>query len=489
MTQTCRRARVIATFRRRASPRKPTTPPSLLLTSERITASRSPPWKPSTDRTDTPRTRSSAPFSPRSSSTCPLYGVMMQISDASTPRRTSARACAMATAASPSFAWVPSPTLASRISQPAVSSSRRTASVISSSTAASPSPSAAPAAAAAPSDAAARRRSRRRASTSSETQCDATLSWARSSPAYIAAEAQLEMDSFMRYCSLSITPMVPPCCAMRRSKSVTESPLFAAASLLIVGGSCLWSPARMRRRPHRIAFQQSASSAIAASSITTVSKPSWRRRSPDAAPVHVQSTTAVLDTMSPTTRFSRCRTSFRSARTSPRSANRSSRSHPLRRICRTARDISLRASLTSCVPSASSTFLSRETRRAVSLSRAGCPSRTIRPERLRSPSRSTMLSTATLLGAQTRTFSPRLTSSVMISTTTVVLPVPGGPWMSARRGAHRAFVTASRCRGFSRPARSPSRATPALDATRSRHSGGTSPRRISRTGVAMPPGS
>ena len=64
------------------------------------------------------------------------------------------------------------------------------------------------------------------------------------------------------------------------------------------------------------------------------------------------------------------------------------------------------------------------------MTRAGWPRRTaFSPAAM---SRSKMLSTPMLLGAQARTFSPRRTAWRMSSTTAVVLPVPGGPWMRAR---------------------------------------------------------
>ena len=54
-----------------------------------------------------------------------------------------------------------------------------------------------------------------------------------------------------------------------------------------------------------------------------------------------------------------------------------------------------------------------------------------------------MLSTAIFDGAVASTRSPRPTCWRMISTNTVVLPVPGGPCTSATSSAARAFLTAS----------------------------------------------
>ena len=75
--------------------------------------------------------------------------------------------------------------------------------------------------------------------------------------------------------------------------------------------------------------------------------------------------------------------------------------------------------------------------------RAGWPSRTARSPK--PSSRSKMLSTARLLGAQASTLRPRRTAWRITSTTAVVLPVPGGPWIRATSRAERANCTASRC--------------------------------------------
>ncbi|GFY61965.1 hypothetical protein TNIN_146961 [Trichonephila inaurata madagascariensis] len=53
MTARCFLARVIATFMRRSSARNPTSPSSLDLTKDRITASFSDPWNASTEFTST----------------------------------------------------------------------------------------------------------------------------------------------------------------------------------------------------------------------------------------------------------------------------------------------------------------------------------------------------------------------------------------------------------------------------------------------------
>lgn len=58
-------------------------------------------------------------------------------------------------------------------------------------------------------------------------------------------------------------------------------------------------------------------------------------------------------------------------------------------------------------------------------------------------SRSTMLSTAIFEAAHARIFDPRLTSCKIISTTVVVLPVPGGPCSKNTFFDDRAFEIAS----------------------------------------------
>ena len=72
-----------------------------------------------------------------------------------------------------------------------------------------------------------------------------------------------------------------------------------------------------------------------------------------------------------------------------------------------------------------------------------------------------MLSTARLLGAQANTFRPRRIAWRMTSTTVVVLPVPGGPWISPTSRADMANCTASSCTVLSEPSRAAtSRSTP-----------------------------
>ena len=54
--------------------------------------------------------------------------------------------------------------------------------------------------------------------------------------------------------------------------------------------------------------------------------------------------------------------------------------------------------------------------------------------------RSTRLSTATLDGAHANTLSPIATACLISSTTVVVLPVPGGPWITATSPEDRAYL-------------------------------------------------
>ena len=70
-------------------------------------------------------------------------------------------------------------------------------------------------------------------------------------------------------CVVSMVPIAPPCARSRRSKSVVPKPRATAADDLTTGGSCWWSPASTARLPRRRATQHDASSACAASSITT----------------------------------------------------------------------------------------------------------------------------------------------------------------------------------------------------------------------------
>mmetsp|Transcript_6504 Transcript_6504/g.24188 ORF Transcript_6504/g.24188 Transcript_6504/m.24188 type:complete len:203 (-) Transcript_6504:50-658(-) len=87
------------------------------------------------------------------------------------------------------------------------------------------------------------------------------------------------------------------------------------------------------------------------------------------------------------------------------------------------------------------TLASREAGSTEPSRRTGSPMRTTLFFR-NARSFSTRLSTAMLEAEQTSTLEPRLTSCRMYSTTAVVLPVPGGPWMTATSFAASAKRTA-----------------------------------------------
>ena len=77
--------------------------------------------------------------------------------------------------------------------------------------------------------------------------------------------------SCIRYCTFSSETAEGFCCTTFSIK-VWSSPPRAASIHLIVGGSWQWSPARITRSAFRMAIQQAASSAWAASSINKVGK-------------------------------------------------------------------------------------------------------------------------------------------------------------------------------------------------------------------------
>ena len=104
---------------------------------------------------------------------------------------------------------------------------------------------------------------------------------------------------------------------------------------------------------------------------------------------------------------------------------------------------------------ASRTRASSELSSAASEMRSGAPTRTKEtdaPSRSASARRSTRLSTAALDGAHARTREPEATARRMISRTTLVLPVPGGPWIQHTGAAPQSAArTASAC-ASSKPA-------------------------------------
>ena len=97
--------------------------------------------------------------------------------------------------------------------------------------------------------------------------------------------------------------------------------------------------------------------------------------------------------------------------------------------------------------------------------------------------RSTRLSTAALDGAHARTLWPDKTARRMISTTTLVLPVPGGPWIQHTGAApHSAARTASACASSNEDGSGP----PPPSARGRTSSGGRSSKPNSRIGFPLP---
>mmetsp|Transcript_4670 Transcript_4670/g.13742 ORF Transcript_4670/g.13742 Transcript_4670/m.13742 type:complete len:425 (+) Transcript_4670:567-1841(+) len=415
-------------------------------------ASFSRPWKPSTVPTSSADpspvadgTARSAASSSRSASTCALYGVMTPISPCRSPAASSARTCWPTTRASavllfdsatsgealgrlvpPPFAPPPPSPSSSSQSQPAVSMSMSGASVSSVGSTCE--------------------RSHKR--------CSATEPSATSRPPYSSSDAHAHTAACIRYCVVSITPSPAPCGPRRsRSKSVTPKPLLPASSDLTTGGSCWWSPARTARRPRSNATQQDASSACAASSMTTRSKACSGGRQESArsaAPVFVHSTTWLASSSCLTDRLCRSASSRRSVDTS---ALRAARARlPSRRSWVRAADSSPLTSRTMAAPSETARRASSDAPSTEGSSLAGWPTRTTRsglPPASPLSSRSAMLSTATFEAAEASTRSPRATACRISSTTAVVLPVPGGPWMRATgRLRSRANWTARRWPAF-----------------------------------------
>ena len=179
-------------------------------------------------------------------------------------------------------------------------------------------------------------------------------------------------------------------------------------------------------------------------------------------PVVVAQITAAESRMLSAACSSIFRASARSERASSRSCFRSPGFGAVRR-CRLASRKRLIACLTSLranrTSRCASTSRSSVCSRSSGNTRAGCPSRTTRSPK--PSSRSKMLSTARLLGAQAKTLRPRRIAWRMTSTTVVVLPVPGGPWISPTSRAERANCTASSCTSLSERSSAPTaRSTP-----------------------------
>mmetsp|Transcript_94433 Transcript_94433/g.152335 ORF Transcript_94433/g.152335 Transcript_94433/m.152335 type:complete len:214 (-) Transcript_94433:329-970(-) len=196
---------------------------------------------------------------------------------------------------------------------------------------------------------------------------------------------------------------------------------------------------------------------MAASSIThTSNTPAWLT-SLWAAPAFVHRTTCACAMISSTALFSRSRTSFLRAPSSRRSDERWSFHLPNSSLPEpflggpfdsdfSALLMSERASLASIFESDRCTCTSRVESITEVSTRAGCPTRTMR--RPAASNLSAKLSTAIFDGAIASTFWPAFTHWTMNSTTVVVLPVPGGPWMSATSEAANAKSIACSCGSF-----------------------------------------
>mmetsp|Transcript_37595 Transcript_37595/g.125778 ORF Transcript_37595/g.125778 Transcript_37595/m.125778 type:complete len:245 (+) Transcript_37595:1406-2140(+) len=169
-----------------------------------------------------------------------------------------------------------------------------------------------------------------------------------------------------------------------------------------------------------------------------------------AAPVFVHSTTWLASSSCLTDRLCRSASSRRSVDIS---ALRAARARlPSRRSWLRAADSSPLTSRTMAAPSETARRASSDAPSTEGSSLAGWPTRTTRsglPPASPPSSRSAMLSTATFEAAEASTRSPRATACRISSTTAVVLPVPGGPWMRATgRLRSRANWTARRWPSF-----------------------------------------
>mmetsp|Transcript_1126 Transcript_1126/g.4730 ORF Transcript_1126/g.4730 Transcript_1126/m.4730 type:complete len:555 (+) Transcript_1126:1652-3316(+) len=138
---------------------------------------------------------------------------------------------------------------------------------------------------------------------------------------------------------------------------------------------------------------------------------------------------------------------------------------------------------------ASRTRASSEFKSAASEMRSGAPMRTKEispsffPPSASRDRRSTRLSTAAFDGAHARTLWPDKTARRMISTTTLVLPVPGGPWIQHTGAApHSAARTASACASSNEDGSGP----PPPSAMGRTSSGGRSSNPSSRIGFPPP---
>mmetsp|Transcript_584 Transcript_584/g.1576 ORF Transcript_584/g.1576 Transcript_584/m.1576 type:complete len:274 (+) Transcript_584:530-1351(+) len=237
---------------------------------------------------------------------------MTPMSAGVSPALISLATCAITALASPGLALEsPSASACSSYPQPAVSTSSSTGSSRAASAAAAP---------ALPPPA--------RSSTSSASVCSATDACAPTRPSYSARDDQSMMRVFMRYCTVSISLHPSPYSPCSRSNSVRPSPCAAAASLTMVGGSCRWSPASTALGALSRPAQHAASSACAASSMTTTSNSS-RSRLGCSRPVRVDAMTCAPLTTSFTASSCRPRSSLARRRRSARIWRRSARSKGL----------------------------------------------------------------------------------------------------------------------------------------------------------------
>ena len=259
-----------------AAPRSaPTLPRGFDRTSESTTASRSPPWKPSTERISS--VGISGLSSARSASTWPLYGVMSAISSGRSPAsRTSARTCAAATAASPAFACGARPRRRAAPRAAARAAARRGVLVVLAQLAAR-----------------GVEQQQRRGRHVGRARADVRQARERAAgdarrgdePAAVHRGRRPRADVVV-HAVLHREHARDWTVAARGEQPVEERRREPAARGRVpctVGASCRWSPASTARRPRSSGSQHDASSACAASSITTRTNGRWRAVAADAA--------------------------------------------------------------------------------------------------------------------------------------------------------------------------------------------------------------
>mmetsp|Transcript_39227 Transcript_39227/g.85319 ORF Transcript_39227/g.85319 Transcript_39227/m.85319 type:complete len:244 (-) Transcript_39227:156-887(-) len=210
---------------------------------------------------------------------------------------------------------------------------------------------------------------------------------------------------------------------------------------MTVGGSCWESPESTARRARSSAIHVAGSVAWPASSTTARSNAPSLSSSFSPVPVSVASTTSA----SARTRLCMSRSILCSTRPSLRSA-------ALRRWRRcgaehrpSSRFMSARSRWICAIWGATAfdTCICSVCSSASLLTRWGLPTRTTRsPAAAR---RSTRLSTAALEGAAASTRCPPSAARVIRLTSTPVLPVPGGPWITARGLASSSAKSTTAC--------------------------------------------